>query len=494
MSKTIGIDLGSTKSVMAFLKNTRPVVLSNRESSDSTPSIVYLDAHSEPIVGEMAQREGERTPQQTVVSVKRLLGRSFDDPAIQEDIRRASYKVTRAAIGECAIELRGRSYTPTEITAFILKSLKEDAENDLGVEFSHAVLTVPVFAGNRQRQAMHEAGRLAGLQDTQLLPESTAAALSYFDGEQQQEPKTLLVYDFGGCSLSITVMLVAAGFFEALGHAGDMHLGGYAFDQMIINWVLDQVRIQHRLELRELPDAAKLLFRLKLEAEKAKMRLSRSQSTQILIPDFTRVGSNLIDIDCELTRPEFERMIQPDIDRSLNLVQAAMRQAQVTQGEIDEILLVGGSTHIPAVRQSMQKLWGDRLLRSLIHPLHCVALGAAIRAGDGVKESENPPLYVDMIPRPIGTRSAEGSFLELIPGDTSYPMAAPVTRVFRTATFGQRVFSLPLYEGGDFPSLNLAGIRIAARPARRHTCGSRHFGRLWTALSPRRLAFQAAPN
>ena len=146
----------------------------------------------------MAQREGERTPQQTVVSVKRLLGRSFDDPTIQEDIRRASYKVTRAANGECAIELRGRDYAPTEITAFILKSLKEDAENDLGVDFSHAVLTVPVFAGNRQRQAMHEAGRLAGLQVTQLLPESTAAALSYFDGEQQQEPKTLLVYRFWG--------------------------------------------------------------------------------------------------------------------------------------------------------------------------------------------------------------------------------------------------------------------------------------------------------
>jgi molecular chaperone DnaK (HSP70) len=379
MAKMIGIDLGTTNSVMAHMRKKEARVLENQDNDTLTPSVVHLTEHNEWLVGKLAKAKGGVSPEATVFSIKRFMGRDFDDPVIQQDIQRAPYQVVEADNGEVEVLLRGRNFSPPEISAVILESMKADAEAMLNEEVTHAVITVPAYFGNRQREVTRLAGRLAGLNVLRITPEPTAASLAYGFDAGMEDPKTVLVYDLGGGTFDVTVMFIAVGVFDDQGKTGDMHLGGDDFDHQIMDWLVDQVKIQHRVNLNDLPNVSEIRFQLKQAAEAAKIKLSRLQRAQIVIPGLLKTGGRFIDIDYELNRDELNRMIQKRVDESIKLVYDAIHMANREPDDIDAILLVGGSTGIPLVGESLRRPFGEKVIRAEINPMHCVAQGAAIQ-------------------------------------------------------------------------------------------------------------------
>ncbi|HPH95210.1 MAG TPA: Hsp70 family protein [Anaerolineaceae bacterium] len=482
MPIAVGIDLGTTNSVVARMKKNTPRVIDNQNSDPLTPSVVYIDERGEALVGTNARAMGGKSPENTIFSIKRFMGRDFNDPVIQEDIRNAPFKVVRSDNGECEVIIRGRRYSPPEVSSLILKAMKEDAESNLdGETISHAVITVPAYFGNRQKEATRQAGILAGFKVMRIIPEPTAAALAYGLESDMDEPKTILVYDLGGGTFDVTVMLVAAGVFDDQGKTGDMHLGGDDFDRKIMEWIMEQVRIQHRVNLRELPNASEILFTLKQEAEQAKKRLSTKLRTPIVIPGLVRANNRLIDIECELSREEFNRMIQPFVTRSIELVYEAIRKANTTPEEINAVLLVGGSTKVPLVEESLRAIFGDRVIHGDVNPMLCVSQGAAIQTtlipeneleGGDVPTVEcakcgatnlvgrkdcvacgAPMMKIDFliqrIPVPIGVQLF-GDKLEVILDDTmEFPTRTPVTKILKTSIAGQERVRLPIFEGRE---------------------------------------------
>ncbi len=499
MSIAIGIDLGTTNSVAARMRKAESKVVDNRDDQPLTPSVVHITKQGEHLVGKLAKAEGGSAPEHTVFSIKRFIGREFTDPAIQGDIQHAPFKVAKAANGEVEVILRDQPYSPIEISSFILEAIKQDVEAASDDEVTHAVITVPAYFGNRQKEATREAGQRAGLHVMRIIPEPTAAALAYGFDSEKDESKTILVYDLGGGTFDVTVMFIGAGVFDDQGKTGDMHLGGDDFDHKIMDWLVEQTYIQHRVDLRNLPNSSEILFNLKQAAEGAKIKLSRTTRAQIVVPGLMRAGGRLIDVECELTRDQFNRMIQPDVDRSIELVHEAIRKANVTLDEINAVLLVGGSTRIPLVVESLQHVFGERVIQGNVNPMHCVAQGAAIQtlipsqevappiasqaAPQVSARPSTPPSLPDIecvhcgarntagsticrtcgkpptpavsvyqkIPVPIGIE-VEGGALEIILDDTMYfptEKNKPVTRMFKTSRPGMERVRMPVYEGRD---------------------------------------------
>ena len=376
MGLAIGIDLGTTNSVAAYYRKGEIKVVENMDGKELTPSIVYITPDGEVIVGETARNYAAKEPGQVVFSIKRFMGRDYKDPEIAKDIKNFPYQVVEAENGECEVILRDRRFSPPEISAFILEYLKKSVEESTGQEVTHAVITVPAYFGNRQKEATRLAGYLANLQVMTILPEPTAAALTYGYGSDMDRQKVVLVYDLGGGTFDVTVMDIGAGCFDDLGKSGDMHLGGDDFDQKIMDWVTDQVRIQQGTDLLKL-DNPEIKYTLKKESEAAKVRLSKMSRTPIALPGLARVGGRLVDVDSNLSREEFNRQIQPYVDHSIKLVYEAIRKANYTENEIDNILMVGGSTRVPLVAESLNKIFGEKVIRGELNPMLCVAIGAA---------------------------------------------------------------------------------------------------------------------
>ena len=381
MAISIGIDLGTTNSVGAFVKKgSEPRVVDNHYDGEKiTPSIVHLTEHDEWVVGEAARALAGKSPENTVFSIKRFMGRDFDDPTCAKDIKNAPYKVLGAEKGGVLVSLRGREFTPPEISAFILESVKQSAEAYVGDKVSHAVITVPAYFGTRQKEATRLAGKLAGLNVQLIVPEPTAAALTYGFSSEESEPRNILVYDLGGGTFDVTVMFTGAGLFRDQGKNGDMHLGGDDFDHKIMDWILEQMRIQKGVDIRAMKNTAEIMYKLKEESEKAKKRLSTTTRTQIVIPGLFKADGKFIDVECELLRDEFNAMIKPLVERSLDLVDKALNEARTTANDIETVLLVGGSSFVPLVLESIRGKFGDRVTKGETNPMHCVAQGAAIQ-------------------------------------------------------------------------------------------------------------------
>ena len=515
----IGIDLGTTNSVMARMNKKDTRVLENQDSDYLTPSIVHITPGGEIVVGKTARSYGGKDPENTVYSIKRFMGRDFREDVIQQDIRRVPYKVVEAENGEVEVILRGKRYSPPQVSSFILASMKRDAEAVTDQEVSHAVITVPAYFGNRQKEATREAGKLAGLNVLRIIPEPTAAALAYGYDSGMEEPKTVLVYDGGGGTVDVTVMFIAAGVFDDLGKTGDMHLGGDDFDNLIMDWVIEQVRMEQRVDLRSVSNVNEVMYTLKKHAEEAKIKLARTQRASIIIPGLVKTAGRTVDVECELSRAQLDSMIRPLVDRSISLVHEAIQKASITADEVQAILLVGGSTKVPLVQDSLRKVFGEKVIQGNVNPMHCVAQGAAIQTvlppeepsttpgpqererihGDQGTPPTPPPskpkiecpecgelndservtclrcnaqLHPDIkllnkLSPPIGLQ-VEGDRMEIILDEsTYYPMKEAVTRIFRTIRPGQERMRLPIYQGFDATASKnqLLGEAVGELPA-----------------------------
>lgn len=498
MGKTIGIDLGTTNSVMAILRGDRVETIENLDGKRLTPSVVGLN-EADFLVGDSAKAQAMLHPEDTIFSVKRFMGRNFRDKDIQEDIRSVPYKVTEAANGEVEVWLGKRPYSPPEVSSIILKAMKEQAEEQFDEEVTHAVITVPAYFGQRQRDATRTAGKLAGLEVMRVLPEPTAAALAYGMRSPSADPKSLLVYDLGGGTFDVTVLVVAGGMFTDVTKTGDNHLGGDDFDQAIMNHVVEHTKSRFGVNLKEHPEAKQ---KLKVAAEEAKIKLTKQKSASIVIPAITRAGGRFIDVQLDLTRHEYDRMIHPRVKRTIALVHEAIRTAEYRPEDIDHILLAGGSTQTPLVIEMLRQEFGEKILRN-VNPMECVAHGAAVQTGippapdthndsqiaskpsgrhtyPGANIATSPKqptkecpncnrsipitqqtcMYCDYVipelpvggtiestPMPLGIQTVGDKMEVIVAKGTLYPTKEPFTQVFQTAYPGQTLLMIPVYEG-----------------------------------------------
>src|SRR5947208_5518637 len=374
MAKVIGIDLGTTNSVVAVMEAGEPTVLENNEGSRLTPSIVAITKSGERLVGQIAKRQAVTNPEQTVFSIKRLMGRKYDDPEVQRTIKSVPYKITRAANGDARVQLAGREYSPPEISAMILQKLKQDAEAKLGEKITQAVITVPAYFNDSQRQATKDAGQIAGLEVLRIINEPTAAALAY--GMDKKKDETIVVYDLGGGTFDISILEIGEGVFEVKATNGDTHLGGDDFDQRVIDWIAGEFKKEHGIDLQKDRMA---LQRLKEAAEKAKCELSTTLQTEINLPFITADASGPKHLVLTLTRAKLEALVADLVERTLGPCRQAMQDAGVTPKEIDEVILVGGQTRMPQVQEAVKQLFGKEPHQG-VNPDAVVAAGAGGRS------------------------------------------------------------------------------------------------------------------
>ncbi len=353
MSKVIGIDLGTTNSVVAIMEGKEPKVLTNAEGSRITPSMVAITESGERLVGQVAKRQAITNPENTVFAVKRLIGRKFDTPEIQSDIKVLPYKIVRASNGDAHIQIRGRDYSPTEISAFILMKMKQTAEDYLGEKVTDAVITVPAYFNDSQRQATKDAGKIAGLNVLRIINEPTAASLAY--GLDKKKDEKIAVFDLGGGTYDISILEIGEGVFEVKSTNGNTHLGGEDFDQRIIDWLATEFKKDYGIDLRTDKMA---LQRLKEAAERAKIELSTTMETEINLPFITADASGPKHMNIKLTRAKLEAMVEELIDSVLPPMQQALKDAGLSRNEIDEVILVGGMTRMPRVQQKVQEFFG----------------------------------------------------------------------------------------------------------------------------------------
>ncbi len=351
MSKIIGIDLGTTNSVVAVMEGGEPVVIANQEGGRTTPSVVAFTRSSERLVGQVAKRQAVTNAENTIYSIKRFMGRRYDE--VSEEMKMVAYKVTRISNGDARVEINGKEYSPPEISAMILQKLKSAAEDYLGQKVDKAVITVPAYFNDSQRQATKDAGRIAGLEVLRIINEPTAAALAY--GLDKKKDETIAVYDFGGGTFDISILEVGEGVVEVKATNGDTHLGGDNIDQRIIDWIIDEFRKDQGIDLSKDKMA---LQRLREAAEKAKMELSSVQETEITLPFITADATGPKHLSLKLTRAKFESLVDDILQRSIGPCKQALSDAQVKPSDIDEVVLVGGSTRIPKVQQIVRDLFG----------------------------------------------------------------------------------------------------------------------------------------
>jgi len=438
MAKVIGIDLGTTFSAVAVMEGGEPVIIPSAEGGRTTPSVVAVSKSGERLAGQVARRQGITNPENTIFSIKRLMGRKYDSSSVEYDRTLLPYKITKAANGDAKVMMGDKEYSPPEISAMVLQKLKADAEAYLGEKVTEAVITAPAYFNDSQRQATKDAGKIAGLEVLRIINEPTAAALAY--GLDKKEDETIAVYDLGGGTFDISILELGEGTFQVKSTNGDTHLGGDDFDQRIMDWLCDEFKKDQGIDLRQDKMA---LQRLKEAAEKAKCELSTVQQTEVNLPFITADASGPKHLNINLTRAKLEQLVMDLVEKSLGPCRQALADAEKTSDQIDEVVLVGGQTRTPLVQEKVKQFFGKEPHKG-VNPDEVVAIGAAIQAGV-LKGEVKDVLLLDVTPLTLGIETLGAVATPLIPRNTTIPTSK--SQIFSTAADNQPSVEIHVLQG-----------------------------------------------